>query len=132
MGGFALPSINPAPLRTSYSKTTQRLIQPASLPQEISPIPKPPNRVPDDIETRVRRGFQQGIADSQMHLINTLLMGIGTIMLPVIPHIRKHMSFRMAIQMAPVHMALMLFISFILGFVNGFQNAPVTRQSMHH
>lgn len=86
---------------------------------------------PSGLTDRFERALRQGVQDARMHWLNTLLMGIGTVLLPVIPRFRHHMSFRKAVEMAPVHMALMLGISFMLGFMNGFNNNQAMTQMRH-
>ena len=134
IGGLVLPSTNLVSLQASYPSYSERRQYPIipKTPLQNVRKPEPTPDIQEDWEAKLRRGVEQGITDSRMHLINTLLMGLGTVLLPVIPNIRKHMPYRMAIQMAPVHMALMLFISFMLGFINGFQRSPLKSQSRHH
>lgn len=86
---------------------------------------------PSDLTDRFERALTQGLQDARMHWLNTLLMGIGTVLLPVIPRFRHHMSFRKTVEMAPVHMALMLGISFMLGFMKGFNNNQAMTGMQH-
>ena len=77
---------------------------------------------PDSWRFRFNRGIAQGGQSLKHHWLNILLMGASTLLFPLFPKPLK-MSFKHALAMAPVHMALMGAINFSLGFIKSFRSS---------
>jgi hypothetical protein len=98
------------------SSTESKSIQPANTTAQAPSTAQKPQL---DAESKLKRGWNEGVKENQANKSMTYAMGVGCLLMNLIPGLR--MKWGTAIKMAVANMGLMAVINQGFGMMKGYQ-----------